>query len=302
MTYHRKVKMRIQRDTILVAVVALCVGAALGWFTARCGKSESEDVLASHSLGEGRGKHVNMEAANGGRGRSQVTPNEKAKPRRKAESRRTAEVHAEKFNEPQPEPVVKPTETPVQEEVAAQQKKDEDPFSRYLDMFKNNPEALAAEFQKEVEKERASLAKVREHAIEELKLNAEQVAVFEKALDDLRDEVTRLNEEWVGLIRSGQLNDRDDGSILTSNRLQGQRFVAAREKAMRETSEKLYEQLELDGFSDAEKQAWLFIAAHRTASSIECFEPKLAVYDKVYKNYGMGNGIFSWCTRQSQKK
>ena len=94
-------------------------------------------------------------------------------------------------------------------------------------MFKNNPEELAAEFQKEVEKERASLAKVREHAIEELKLNAEQVAVFEKALDDLRDEVTRLNEEWVGLIRSGQLNDRDDGSILTSNRLQGQRFVAA---------------------------------------------------------------------------
>ena len=183
--------------------------------------------------------------------------------------------------------------------------KDDNPFPRYLDMFKNNPEALVAEFQKEAEADRSSLATMREHALGELKLNAEQVAMFDKALDDLRDEVTRINEEWVELIKSGLLNDEDDGSILTSNRLLGQRFVAAREKAMRETSEKLYEQLVLDGVSDATKQAWLYIAASRTASSYECLEPNLAVYDKVYKNYGIGDGIFSWnrwCRRQQQKK
>ena len=183
---------------------------------------------------------------------------------------------------------------PAQEEQAAQEKKIDNPFPRYLDMFKNNPEALAAEFQKEAEADRASLAKVREHAIDELKLNAEQAAMFEKALDDLRDEVTRTNEEWVELIKSGQLNDEDDGSILTSNRLLGERFVAARQKAFRETAEKLYEQLVLDGVSDAKKQAWLYIATSRTASSYECLEPCLAVYDKIYKNYGIGDGIFSW--------
>ena len=183
---------------------------------------------------------------------------------------------------------------PAQEEQAAQEKKNDNPFPRYLDMFKNNPEALAAEFQKEAEADRASLAKVREHAIDELKLNAEQAAMFEKALDDLRDEVTRTNEEWVELIKSGQLNDEDDGSILTSNRLLGERFVAARQKAFRETAEKLYEQLVLDGVSDAKKQAWLYIATSRTASSYECLEPTLAVYGKVYKNYGIGDGIFSW--------
>lgn len=193
-------------------------------------------------------------------------------------------------------------DTAKQEEKPAQAaqpelQKDDNPFPRYLDMFKNNPEALAAEFQKEAEADRSSLATMREHALGELKLNAEQVAMFDKALDDLRDEVTRINEEWVELIKSGLLNDEDDGSILTSNRLLGQRFVAAREKAMRETSEKLYEQLELDGVSDAKKQAWLYIAASRTASSYECLEPNLAVYGKVYKNYGIGDGIFSWCRR-----
>ena len=88
-----------------------------------------------------------------------------------------------------------------------------------------------------------------------------------------------------------------DGSILTSNRILAQRFVADREKAMRETSEKLYEQLELDGVSDAEKQRWLFIAAQKMTFSYECLEPCLAVYDKIYKNFGIGDGIFSWCRR-----
>ena len=68
---------------------------------------------------------------------------------------------------------------PAQEEQASPEKKNDNPFPRYLDMFKNNPEALAAEFQKEAEMDRASLAKMREAAIEALKLNAEQVALFE---------------------------------------------------------------------------------------------------------------------------
>ena len=184
---------------------------------------------------------------------------------------------------------------PTQEEQAAQEKKNDNPFPRYLDMFKNNPEALAAEFQKEAEADNARQRKLREGIIAEWKLNQEQAAMFEKALDDLKAEVTRQNEEYAGLIKSGELNYEDDGSIFTSNRLLGQRFVAAREAAMRETSEKLYGQLELDGVSDAEKQRWLFIATQRAVFSYECFEPYLAVYDKVYKNMGFGNGIFSWC-------
>ena len=55
MTYQRKVKMRIQHETILVAAVALCVGAALGWFAARYVKNESEEELARPILGEGSG-------------------------------------------------------------------------------------------------------------------------------------------------------------------------------------------------------------------------------------------------------
>ena len=190
---------------------------------------------------------------------------------------------------------------PTQEEQAAQEKKNDNPFPRYLDMFKNNPEALAAEFQKETEADNARQRKLREGIIAEWKLNQEQAAMFEKALDDLKAEVTRQNEEYAGLIKSGELNYEDDGSIFTSNRLLGQRFVAAREAAMRETSEKLYGQLELDCVSDAEKQRWLFIATQRAVFSYECFEPYLAVYDKVYKNMGFGNGIFSWCKQQEKK-
>jgi len=230
------------------------------------------------------------------------TPNGRARRPATADSkpRRMVKANAVVRQEPEVE-VAKPEEKPAQEAQADQQKKDDNPFPRYLDMFKNNPEALAAEFLKEAEKAHAYLAKVRENAIAELKMNAEQAAVFEKALDDLRDEVTRQNEEWVGLIRSGQLNYDSDGSIFTSNRLLGQRMVAAREMAIRETAEKLYEQLALDGVSDAAKQSWLFIAAQRTAFSYECLEPNLAVYDKIYKNMGVGDGIFSWCTRAKQQ-
>ena len=274
--------MRTRIGTILIAVVALVVGAAAGWFAGRASTPNVPDARASAPRPPAQSPRTS------GVGAHRPAANVADKPRHAA-----VKVNADERREAD---TAKQEEKP---ELAAQveQQKDDNPFPRYLDMFRNNPEALVAEFQKEAEADRSSLATMREHALGELKLNAEQVAMFDKALDDLRDEVTRINEEWVELIKSGLLNDEDDGSILTSNRLLGQRFVAAREKAMRETSEKLYEQLELDGVSDAKKQAWLYIAASRTASSYECLEPNLAVYDKVYKNYGIGDGIFSWWSR-----
>ena len=279
--------MRTRIETILIAFVALVVGAAAGWFAAGArGKNKCENVEVC--------KYGNMKTANdGSAGTTKGGARSMNAPKEKVEPRCTAKVNADERREAD---TAKQEEKPEQ---AAQpeMQKDDNPFPRYLDMFKNNPEALAAEFQKEAEADRSSLATMREHALDELKLNAEQVAMFDKALDDLRDEVTRINEEWVELIKSGLLNDEDDGTILTSNRLLGQRFVAAREKAMRETSEKLYEQLELDGVSDAKKQALLFIAAQRTSFSYECHEPYLSVYDKIYKNMGVGDGIFSWCSR-----
>lgn len=264
--------------TILAAVVAAAIG--LAWFAIREREMATEPV-AEKTVRRKLPKTVPAKIK-----QPVAAPTAKVNPKPPAEEKREPDKQETRLEE-----------KTVQVEQAAQEKKDGNPFPRYLDMFKNNPEALAAEFQKEAEADRASLAKVREHAIAQLKLNPEQVAMFEKALGDLRDEVTRINEEWVGLIRSGQLNDEDDGSIFTSNRLLGQRFVAAREKAMRETAEKLYEQLALDGVSDAEKQRWLYIAASRTASSYECLEPCLTVYDKLYKNYGIGDSIFSWCRR-----
>ena len=40
----------------------------------------------------------------------------------------------------------------------------------------------------------------------------------------------------------------------------------------------------------------------KVSFSFECYEPNLAVYDKLYKNMGFGKGIFSWCVRPRQKK
>ena len=34
-----------------------------------------------------------------------------------------------------------------------------------------------------------------------------------------------------------------------------------------------------------------------TSFSYECLEPNLQIYDKIYKNMGVGDGIFSWCRR-----
>ena len=187
--------MRIRCGTIFIAVVALAVGAAAGWFAARAwGKCKCENVVVC--------KYGNMEAANAGRpsapdGRavSMKPPKEKAKPRRKTEA------NVEKQREPE---VVKPEEKPAQEGNAAQ-KKNDNPFPRYLDMFKNNPEAL--------------------------------------------------------------------------------------------TAERLYEQLEFSGISDADAQNIIYRAAYNTSFSYECLEPSLQIYDKVYKNMGVGNDIFSWCSR-----
>ena len=261
-----------------MALAAFAVGAAAGWSAARAWwKCKCENVEVC--------KYGNMEAANAGRpsapnGRavSMKPPKEKAKPRRKTEA------NVEKQREP---------------EMAKSEKKNDNPFPRYLDMFRNDPEALAAEFLKEAEKDRAFQAKRRQEAIDKLNLNAEQAAVFEKTLDELRDEITRQTEERVNLIKNGQLNEETaaDGRIWESNMLVAQEMVAAREAAVRETAERLYEQLELDGVSDDDKQKTLYWSAYTTSFSYECLEPNLDVYDKVYKNMGVGKGIFSWCVR-----
>ena len=285
--------MRIRCGTIhIVALAALAVGAAAGWFAAgawgerKCGNVELW-------------KCGNVEADNAGRARSPSAPNGRAvsmkPPKEKAKPRRKTEANVEKQREPE---VVKPEEKPAQEGTAAQ-KKNDNPFPRYLEMFKNDPEALAAEFLKEAEKDREFQAQRRQEAIDKLNLNAEQAAAFEKTLDELRDEITRQTEERVNLIKNGQLNEETaaDGRIWESNELVAQEMVAAREAAVRETAERLYEQLELDGVSDDDKQKTLYWSAYTTSFSYECLEPNLDVYDKVYKNMGVGKGIFSWCVR-----
>ena len=41
----------------------------------------------------------------------------------------------------------------------------------------------------------------------------------------------------------------------------------------------------------------IYRAAYNTSFSYECLEPNLQIYDKVYKNMGVGDGIFSWWSR-----
>ena len=81
--------------------------------------------------------------------------------------------------------VEKPKEDAVAQ-AADKDTKPDNPFPRYLDMFRNDPAALVAEFEKEAEADRANQRKMRDKAIAKLKLNAEQAALFEKALDDIR--------------------------------------------------------------------------------------------------------------------
>jgi hypothetical protein len=199
----------------------------------------------------------------------------------------------------------KAVEAPKADGVDVEKKaQDDNPFPRYLDMFKNDPAALVVEYEKEAEADRANQRKMRDWAIGELKLNDEQVAVFEKAMDGLRDAVKQLTQEGVDLILNGQLNEETaaDGAIWSSNILLSKKSVAARNKMVQDTAEELYELLNLEGVSDSVKQRVLERASYITSFSYECAEPNLQVYDKVYKNMGFGDGIFSWCKRQSQKK
>ena len=196
-------------------------------------------------------------------------------------------------------------ETPKAEgEDAGKKAKDDNPFPRYLDMFRNDPAALAAEFEKEAEADRVNQRKMRDWAIDKLKLNAVQATLFEKALDGIKSAVRQLTQDDVDLITSGQLNmdTAADGSLWNSNSLVMDQFVAARKKIVRDAAVELYNQLDIDSVSDAEKQRIIQSATLRTSFSYECLEPNLVVYDKVYKNMGVGNGIFSWCKRQRQKK
>ena len=280
--------MRTRIGTIhIVVLVALAVGAAAGWFAAwGRGKNKCENVEVC--------KYGNVETANGGgagvpdsRVRRSAIPD--AKPLKKSDA--TAEMRREPEAAKQEEKLAQVAQPELQ--------KDDNPFPRYLDMFKNNPEALTAEFQKEAEANRTRQAKMREDAIAKLNLNAGQAAVFEKALDELVAAVTQLEQEEVDLVLSGKLNmdTASDGSLWSSNPLWSKRIIAAREGAVQETAERLYEQLEFSGISDADAQNIIYRAAYNTSFSYECLEPSLQIYDKVYKNMGVGNGIFSWSSR-----
>ena len=199
----------------------------------------------------------------------------------------------------------KAVETPKAEDVDVEkQAKDDNPFPRYLNMFRNEPAALAAEFEKEAEVDRANQREMRVQAIAKLKLNADQAASFEKALDGIRNAVLQLEQQKVDLITSGKLNmdTAADGRLWSSNLLLMDQFVAAREKLVRDAAVELYNQLDIDSVPDAEKQEIIRWVTYNTSFSVDCHEPLLQVYDMVYKNQGFGNGIFSWCKRQSQRK
>lgn len=276
--------MRTRIGIILIAVVTLAVGAAAGWFAGRASTPNVPDAKASAPRASEQSTRTS------GVGAHRPAANVVDKPRQAA-----VKVNADERRE---------ADTAKQEEKPAQaaqpeQQKDDNPFPRYLDMFKNNPEALTAEFQKEAEANRTRQAKMREDAIAKLNLNAGQAAVFEKALDELVAAVTQLQQEQVDLVLSGRLNmdTASDGSLWSSNPLWSKRINAAREGAVQETAERLYEQLEFSGISDADAQNIIYRAAYNTSFSYECLEPSLQIYDKVYKNMGVGNGIFSWCSR-----
>ncbi len=287
--------MKTRYGMVLAVVIALAVGAAAGWFAASAWREEK--CLPAVALAKAGG---NVETANAGRadgpdGRAvSMKPPKPPSAPAPATPRRKANVDVR----PAPE-AAKPEEKPVQEE-QPEQKNDNERFARYLDMFKNDPGALVAEFLKEADADRARQMEIRKYTIDNLKLDAEQRAVFENALDELQATIKRQQQDAVDLIVEGYLNEDTaaDGSIWSSNPLLMRRSMAARESAIQETAEKLYEQLELDGIGDAAKQSYILNAVNRTSFSYECLEPYLSVYDKIYKNMGVGEGVFSWCARQ----
>ena len=155
--------------------------------------------------------------------------------------------------------------------------KSDNPFPRYLEMFRNDPAALAAEFEKEAEAYRANERKMRDKAIAKLKLNEEQAAVFEKALDDLKNAILQHEQEEVDLITSGQVNmdTAADGRLWDSNLLLMDQCGAAKEKIVRDAAVELYNQLAVDNVPDAEKQKIIKWTTYNTSFSFDCYEPVL---------------------------
>ena len=79
----------MKTKNIIIAIAALVVGVAAGWFAARAwGKGECENVEVC--------KYGNMETANAGRARSPSAPNENSKPRRKAPIHSSADAEVQK--------------------------------------------------------------------------------------------------------------------------------------------------------------------------------------------------------------
>jgi len=279
----------MKTKTILIAVAALVVVAAIGIVALVLRDGSTAEVLADETAVEKKvvkKKHV-----------KKATVPVRAKP---------AEASPVKAEEPKSAPPVAGEDSSEKSADADADKKAEgdNPFPRYLDMFKNNPEALVAEFEKEAEVDRANQREMRDKAIARLKLNAEQAAVFEKALDDLKNAILRHEQEEVDLIASGQMNmdTAADGRIWDSNLLLMDQCGADWKKTVRDAAVELYNQLDVDSVSDSEKQKIIKWATYNTSFSFDCYEPMLQVYDKVYKNMGFGNGIFSWCVRPRQKK
>ena len=273
---------------VIIAVAAFAAGAAAGWFASGVGKERPCNETMDAPV-------VKPRASDVGRRTSASIPTARAQSRRTAaESQRKA---------PSEQAGEKPKEA-VGENAVSKGANNDNPFPRYLDMFRNNPEALAAEFEKEAAADRAEQRQMRDEIIRDWKLNEEDASFLEKALDDLREEVRGLNEEFVGLIASGQLDEEssEDGSIMCSNHLLSQKKGDAVRTAFRETAEKLYRQLVPQGVSAADEQVILWNAVRHTAYSYDSFEPFLQVYDKVYKNMGFGKGIFSWCSRPASRK
>ena len=82
--------MRTRIGTILIAVVALAVGAAAGWFAAA--RAWGDAAVSSKPPYQGDASP----ACNNGRARSMNAPNEKAKPRRKVLMRSSADAEVQK--------------------------------------------------------------------------------------------------------------------------------------------------------------------------------------------------------------
>ena len=156
---------------VVFLVAAFAVGVAVGWFAAgaggeRCSHRADADQVSVDAVPPKRNAPIP----------------DAARPRRNAPKRveeKTRTAPGELAGEMPKEEAV--------ERVADNDTNLDNPFPRYLDMFKNNPELLAAEFIKEADEDRANQRKMRAQAIAKLKMNAEQAAFFEKALDDLLD-------------------------------------------------------------------------------------------------------------------